>query len=273
MLHRIGTHVRNQWMGTLALFVALGGTAYAAATIGSAEIIDGSIASVDVKNGGIGNDDLAANAVRAPKVLDESLTGHDIQDNTIGGADVNETLLDPLTHAQIKDESLTGHDIQDNTIGGADINESFLPAVSTFSTHAPQTQLRLSGNLKQVIWTGDNGIQGSGETGGAYIHLDAPGRVLATASLQLFEDLRFANDASITCRLGLIQNGVTVRAIGFSNTEEWYVRANVLGTQHQMSLVGGTNVPAGDYAANVQCSGTDNMYFRSGTLMFSALPG
>jgi hypothetical protein len=34
----------------LALFVALSGSAYAAATIGSAEIIDGSVQSIDIKN-------------------------------------------------------------------------------------------------------------------------------------------------------------------------------------------------------------------------------
>jgi hypothetical protein len=124
MLRRIGSHIRNQWIGVLALFVALGGSAYAAATIGSADIIDGSIASVDVKNGQITKDDLASDAVRTGKVLDESLTGHDIQDNTIGGADVNESLLDPLTGGQIKANSLTGGHIQDNTIGGVDISES-----------------------------------------------------------------------------------------------------------------------------------------------------
>ena len=55
-------------MSTLAVVLVIGGgAAYAAATIGSAEIIDGSILSQDVKNGGVANDDLAANAVRGPK--------------------------------------------------------------------------------------------------------------------------------------------------------------------------------------------------------------
>ena len=52
MLRRFTSHVRHQWMGALALFLVLaGGTAYAANTIGSSDIIDESILSRDVKNG------------------------------------------------------------------------------------------------------------------------------------------------------------------------------------------------------------------------------
>ena len=85
-------------MSTLAVVLVIGGgAAYAANTIGSADIIDGSIVSAGRQERQVAGDDLAANAVRTAKVLDESLTGHDIEDNTIGGADVNETLLNPLT--------------------------------------------------------------------------------------------------------------------------------------------------------------------------------
>jgi hypothetical protein len=127
MIRRLRPRSVYDVLATLAFFgVLTGGVAYAANTIGSADIIDGSILTQDIKNGQVTKDDLAADAVRTGKVLDESLTGHDIQDDTIGGADVNETLLDPLTAPQIQDESLTGHDIQDDTIGGADVNESLL---------------------------------------------------------------------------------------------------------------------------------------------------
>jgi len=54
----------------LALFVALGGTAYAAATIGSAQIVDNSIKSVDVRN---------------DSSLGGGLTGADIKESTLSG--------------------------------------------------------------------------------------------------------------------------------------------------------------------------------------------
>jgi hypothetical protein len=53
---------------TLALFFALGGTAYAAATIGSADIKDNSILSRDVHNGTLKSKDIAS-GVLIPKLF------------------------------------------------------------------------------------------------------------------------------------------------------------------------------------------------------------
>jgi hypothetical protein len=59
---------------TLALVVALGGgTAYAAARIGSADIIDNSIQSRDLRDSDVRGRDLAADSVRGDKVRDGSL--------------------------------------------------------------------------------------------------------------------------------------------------------------------------------------------------------
>ena len=57
-----------------ALVFALGtGGAYAANTIGSDDIIDESIQSVDIKNGQVTRDDLGANAITSPKIVDVDL--------------------------------------------------------------------------------------------------------------------------------------------------------------------------------------------------------
>jgi hypothetical protein len=60
----------------LALFFALGGTAYAAATIGSPEVKDNSLQSIDLKDG---------SAVKGVDVIDNSLTGVDINEATLTG--------------------------------------------------------------------------------------------------------------------------------------------------------------------------------------------
>ena len=54
----------------LALFVALGGGAYAAAEIGSADIVDGSVTSADVKNRTLSTKDLSAKALQDIRSLD-----------------------------------------------------------------------------------------------------------------------------------------------------------------------------------------------------------
>ena len=59
---------------TLALMIAVaGGTAYAADTIGSSDVIDNSLLSADLKNN---------QAVRSPDVRDEALTGADVADQS-----------------------------------------------------------------------------------------------------------------------------------------------------------------------------------------------
>ena len=57
----------------VALFVALGGVSYAAATIGSAEIKNNSVRSKDVKNGDLRGKDLKANTIGGSRVLESSL--------------------------------------------------------------------------------------------------------------------------------------------------------------------------------------------------------
>lgn len=80
MIKRALAHVGRQWMGALALFLALGGgIAYAANTIGSPDVIDDSLRTADLKNGA---------AVRSEDVIDETLKGIDIASSTITNADI-----------------------------------------------------------------------------------------------------------------------------------------------------------------------------------------
>jgi hypothetical protein len=73
---------------TLALFLAMGGTAYAAATIGSAEIIDNSIQSADVKNGALTSLDVKNETLQSADIKDGSLTGADVADGSIDLGDL-----------------------------------------------------------------------------------------------------------------------------------------------------------------------------------------
>ena len=66
------SQLRNQWMGALALFVALGGTAYAAI-----ELEKDDVTSKHIKNAGVKGKDIADNAVTSPKVANGSLLGED----------------------------------------------------------------------------------------------------------------------------------------------------------------------------------------------------
>ena len=68
MLGRLAAHVNRNAYGLIAIFIALGGSAYAAATIGADDIKDNAVRSKHVKDGQIKGDDLAS-------PVDESLSG------------------------------------------------------------------------------------------------------------------------------------------------------------------------------------------------------
>jgi hypothetical protein len=133
----------------LALFVALGGTtAYAANTIGSDDIIDESIQSVDLKNGEVKTSDMAnssvtslkihngsvltdeigANAVDGSKILDGAVGNADLATGAVDSASVlNESLTnadlgtDSVQATEVADNSLDSGEIVDNSLGSADI--------------------------------------------------------------------------------------------------------------------------------------------------------
>ena len=76
---RLRAHFRQQFVGYLALFVALGGSAYAAATIGPNDIKNNAVRSNHIKDGRVAKADLATNSVGTKKVTDGSLLKQDFK--------------------------------------------------------------------------------------------------------------------------------------------------------------------------------------------------
>jgi len=85
----------NTMVTLLAIGALTGGVAYAANTVGSADVIDNSLLSADLKNN---------QAVKSADVTNENLTGVDLADGTLGGADLG-------------DNSLTGADLSESSLG------------------------------------------------------------------------------------------------------------------------------------------------------------
>ena len=88
MLRKLFSHTHHATgVAYLALFVALGGTgAYAANTIGSSDIIDGEVKSVDIGNNEIGSSDVKDNSLNTFDV--HSFLGVDVVDGSLTGADI-----------------------------------------------------------------------------------------------------------------------------------------------------------------------------------------
>lgn len=147
----------------LALFVALGGSSYAALRVGSAQIVDNSIRSKDIRNNSVRGKDVrrdtltgadikesrlgvvpqaanaanAANAGSALSVADNTVTGAKVVNNSLGGIDIIESQLGTVPLAttalmaeDIEDGVVTGAKVPPNALTGDDIDESTLAGVN-----------------------------------------------------------------------------------------------------------------------------------------------
>jgi hypothetical protein len=160
MLRKLRAHFRQQFVGYLALFVALGGSAYAAATIGPSNIQNDAVRSRHIKNGQVKNPDLAANSVGSGKVIDNSLTGADIKESTLGTVP-NATHADSATnatnagHASSADSATNAADAT-NAANAGDANAlgGFVPAAFSRSYSVENGESHGNGGYSATIRDG-----------------------------------------------------------------------------------------------------------------------
>ena len=108
-------------VSTLCLFlVVAGGTAYAANTVFSTDIVDGEVKTADLASPAVTNNKLAANSVTTGKVVNESLGALDLGAGSVGTSEVT-------------DNSLTGADVAESSLVGV------MPTRSTAAISAAQT--------------------------------------------------------------------------------------------------------------------------------------
>ena len=140
MLTKLGAHFKANTIGYLALIVALSGTTWAAASIGSSQVIDNSLRSVDLKddaavksadvvddtqpNGGLRSTDLAADEVRAEDIAEEAVGFSELA----AGA-FNADIAEQGGVFGIPNDGIQGFEVEDGTLGGNDVDESTLTGV------------------------------------------------------------------------------------------------------------------------------------------------
>ena len=120
----------------LALLIALGtGSAYAANTVFSTDIVDGevkqpdlgtaSITSPKIRNGEVNNIDLAADAVDDAKVLDASLTAADLGLDSVGSSEIQSNAVQAT---EVADGSIDEGEVEDQSLGSADLATNAITA-------------------------------------------------------------------------------------------------------------------------------------------------
>lgn len=143
----------------VALFLTLAGTAFAVGknTVRSAQIVDGTVRTVDLRDNAVsspkiapdavGSEEIAENAVASPEVAPDSLTAGDL-----GAASV--------TSSEVADQSLTANDLGPDSVGSSEIaadavGSSELAANAVNASELGTVTIRTS--APQAIANGANG--------------------------------------------------------------------------------------------------------------------
>lgn len=153
-IRRLAGHLRRQLIAYMALFVSLGGTAYAVNTVGSADVIDDSLTSADIQNyaascpiptectasgglrtedlqpgsvttsrlaaGAVSRDKIQANAINSPLIENNSVTSNKIPTSAIGNTDL---ALGAVNSGTIQDGTVQSVDIADGAIGASELGD------------------------------------------------------------------------------------------------------------------------------------------------------
>lgn len=89
----------------LALFIALGGGAYAASlgknSVGTKQLKKNSVTTAKIKNAAVTSAKLAGGAVGGAQLLDNAVTGAKVQDGSLTGADINQASLNSVRAANV----------------------------------------------------------------------------------------------------------------------------------------------------------------------------
>ena len=147
MLATVLAHLRQQWMGALALFLVIaGGSAYAANTIGSSDVIDNSLLSVDLKN----------SQVRSADVQNDGLQGGDINESSLGQVPDSDQLsgLDSTAFGDVQSARIIG--LPTTTAGSFD-GFGAITGVSDYQDSDASSVTTLSPN--QDMWARDFAVE------------------------------------------------------------------------------------------------------------------
>lgn len=155
-MNRLKRHTPSPAMivALVALFIALGGAAYAGVTLSnnsvrSNHIVNGQVKTVDLANSAVTNAKLRNNAVNSAKVKDASLTGTDVAADSLTGAQVAEGTLGKVP-STVQADSATNA----SSLGGA--------VASEYQRKSGQSGQTLTGQLSQRYVGGSGGFTVTG---------------------------------------------------------------------------------------------------------------
>lgn len=115
MLEKLRPRSIYDIMAAIACLGALvGGTAYAANTIGSSDVINESLLSEDIKNETVAGHDIKPSTIGSGRIADSTIQGLDVMPNTIGSTRIVDNAVNSI---DVKNDGLTGDDVNESSLG------------------------------------------------------------------------------------------------------------------------------------------------------------
>jgi hypothetical protein len=162
MQGKLSAWMRQNVLGLIAIFIALGGTAFAVGlardSVKAKHIRANAVRNAEIKDNAVTGQKVAPGTLGSSDVDDGSLGGADIANGTLGGGDVADGGLDG---ADLADGSITGSDIGDESLTGADILDSTLSPTPDCRAGYVVGVAEIDGGA-----TAGGGFSGTGVTGG-----------------------------------------------------------------------------------------------------------
>jgi hypothetical protein len=127
MAGKLLAHLRDQWIGVIALLLVLtGGTAYAldgSNTVFTDDIVNGEVKVADIGQGAVATDEIANSQVKSADLGDGEVRSAEIANGQVMNADIG---AGQVRGSHVLNDNLTGTDVAANSLKGADIDEATL---------------------------------------------------------------------------------------------------------------------------------------------------
>jgi hypothetical protein len=149
-MHVLFTRLRKRLtfanvISAVALFVALGGTSYAAISVGSAQIRTGAVGKSEIRTGAVGKSENRTGAVGKSE----------IRSNAVGRSEIS---TDGVAKSEIAKDSVASEEIVDGGIEAADLSAATRTAFTLARANVASNGAAAGGNAKAVVHAAGSGI-------------------------------------------------------------------------------------------------------------------
>ncbi len=143
LVGKLGNHARSNAIAYIALFFAVGGgTAFAANTVFSSDIVNGEVTSPDIGGGEVATSDLANDSVTGAKIPNDTLGNVDIKAGGVRASEIAngnvgtlELAADAVTSTAIATDAVGASEIGADTIGSSEIAPGIVGADELDTVH------------------------------------------------------------------------------------------------------------------------------------------